>query len=156
MRTLSLALIGLLSLFAIAGCTGATTSSPPGSAASGAPSAAEASGSGAVAGATSSAGTGAPAECAMVDISGQATPADVEATMMDLAFEPDPVTASVGQVIQWTNGDDAVHTVTLDDGSCSLGRLGPGASGALQFDSAGSFTYHCEVHPNMTGTIEVS
>ena len=156
MRTLSLTLIGLLSLFAIAGCTGATTSSAPGSAASGEPSAAEASGSGAVAGATSSAGTGAAAECTMVDISGEATPPDVEATIADFTFAPDPATASTGQVIQWTNDDEAVHTVTLDDGSCSLGRLGPGAAGALQFDSAGSFPYHCEVHPNMTGTIEVS
>jgi len=66
------------------------------------------------------------------------------------------LTASVGDVVGWTNDDSAPHTVTMDDGACDTGQIAGGASGALVFNAAGTYAFHCEVHPDMAGTIEVS
>jgi hypothetical protein len=46
--------------------------------------------------------------------------------------------------------------VTADDGSFDSGTLNPGASFSQTFSTAGTFTYHCAIHPRMTGTIVVS
>ena len=55
--------------------------------------------------------------------------------------------AKVGDVVGWTNGDSAPHTATMDDGSCSTDTLSQGATGLLVFNKAGTYTYHCKVHP---------
>ena len=81
----------------------------------------------------------------------------VEAGMEGQAFVPSTITASVGDVIAWTNNDAVPHTATLtDDPTCSTDNLGNGATGALTFSEAGTYAFFCKVHPGMTGTIEVS
>jgi plastocyanin len=79
----------------------------------------------------------------------------VTAGMENFAFVPADVTAAVGETITWTNADSAPHTVTLDDGACDTGNIAQNASAGLVFDAAGSYPYHCTVHPNMTGTITI-
>jgi len=81
--------------------------------------------------------------------------ADTDVTIANFAFAPDPVTVNVGDTITWTNNDSAPHTATADDGSFDTGQLAQGDSGDVTFDTAGSFAYHCSVHPNMTGTVVV-
>jgi plastocyanin len=63
----------------------------------------------------------------------------------------------VGQTIRWTNLDDvtAGHTVTADDHSFTSPVLGQGGTYVHTFTQAGTFTYFCEPHPFMTGSIEV-
>jgi plastocyanin len=80
----------------------------------------------------------------------------VAATIKDFAFSPDPVQAKVGDVVAWTNNDSTTHTVTLDDGSCDGGRAAPGSTVALTFGKAGTYAYHCTIHSNMKGTVQVS
>jgi plastocyanin len=80
----------------------------------------------------------------------------VEVTVQGRAFGPGKVTAKVGDVIVWTNKDSVPHTATLDDDSCTTGSLGKDASGALVFSAPGTYPYHCRIHPDMTGTIEIS
>lgn len=77
------------------------------------------------------------------------------ATIAGFGFHPASLTVSVGDTITWTNDDAASHTVTADDGSFDTGRLGRGASGAHTFTAAGTFAYHCAIHPSMTGTVTV-
>lgn len=71
------------------------------------------------------------------------------------AFSPDPITAAVGEAIQWTNADAVPHTATLDEGDCGTDNIATGASLGLVFNEAGTYAYHCAVHPEMKGTIEV-
>ena len=71
------------------------------------------------------------------------------------AFAPAEVTAAVGETITWTNSDSAPHTATLDDNSCDTGNIAQNASAGLVFDAAGTYPYHCTIHPNMTGTITI-
>ena len=81
---------------------------------------------------------------------------DVAGTISGNAFDPSDVTATVGQVVSFANEDQVPHTFTLDDGSCDTGNIANGASGAIRFDAAGSYPFHCTVHPSMTGTVTVS
>jgi len=85
--------------------------------------------------------------------------ADVAATIVNFTFQPNPLTVPVGTVVVWTNQDTAPHTATSDTGSAftfDTGMLQKGQSGRVTFTTAGTFAYHCTVHPNMHGSITVT
>ena len=75
--------------------------------------------------------------------------------IVEYTYEPDPVTVQVGGKVIWLNQDTAPHTATADDGSFDTGTLERGKLKAETFKQAGTFTYHCEIHPQMHGTVEV-
>jgi len=104
------------------------------------------------AGASEPAGS-APAAGGGCSVSSEA--AAVTVNIQNFAFDPPEVTAAVGETIGWTNADSAPHTATTDDGACDTGNIAQDASAGLVFDAAGTYTYHCNVHPNMTGTITI-
>jgi plastocyanin len=79
----------------------------------------------------------------------------VDVTIADFAFDPQPATASVGDVVGWTNEDSAPHSAIFEDG-CGTETLATGDSGALVFNEAGTHNYVCGIHPQMKGTVEVS
>ena len=73
------------------------------------------------------------------------------------AFAPEVVKAKVGEQITWTNDDAAPHTVTAKSGGeVDSGTIAQGASFSFTPERAGTISYFCEIHPSMTGTIEVS
>ena len=76
-------------------------------------------------------------------------------TISNFSFQPSTLTISVGTTVFWTNNDSTTHTITSDTGVFSSGDLPPGSSFSHTFSSAGSFGYHCSIHPSMTGTIIV-
>ncbi len=76
-------------------------------------------------------------------------------SISNFAFSPASITVKVGDTVTWTNQDSATHTVVADDGSFKSGDLGQGATFSFTFSKAGSFTYKCGIHPNMTGTVVV-
>jgi plastocyanin len=71
------------------------------------------------------------------------------------AFGTNPLTIPVGTTISWLNDDNTTHTSAADDGLWSSGNIAPGGRFNFTFTSAGEFIYHCQIHPNMTGTIVV-
>jgi len=75
--------------------------------------------------------------------------------MSNIAFGPDSIIVSVGTSITWQNNDGVNHTATSDTGLWDTGIISPGASKSLTFNTAGSFPYHCTVHPMMTATVIV-
>jgi plastocyanin len=77
-------------------------------------------------------------------------------------FEPSTGAIPVGGTVVWKSQSDDDHTVasTPDNGATfnSGGTQFPiemGQSYANVFTTAGEFTYACEIHPNMKGTIQV-
>ena len=81
----------------------------------------------------------------------------VTASIIDFEFDPATVSAKVGDVISWTNDGATPHTATVDDhGACATAQLAVGQSGAISFTAAGTYPFHCAVHPTMKGTIEIS
>ncbi|MFL5759739.1 MAG: cupredoxin family copper-binding protein [Thermomicrobiales bacterium] len=77
-------------------------------------------------------------------------------TIAGFAFSPSSLTIEAGTTVTWTNQDSATHTATADDGSFDTGNIAQGQSASVTFDTPGTFTYHCAIHPNMTATITVT
>jgi plastocyanin len=75
--------------------------------------------------------------------------------IVEFTYEPDPVVVQVGGKVTWQNEDTAPHTATADDGSFDTGIIEKGKLGSATFKEPGTFTYFCEVHPTMHGTVEV-
>jgi plastocyanin len=82
----------------------------------------------------------------------QATPA---VRIVDFAFTPATLTVQAGTRVTWTHAGQAPHTVTSDTGAFDSGRLMNGQTFTFTFTSAGSFAYHCEIHPNMQARVVV-
>ena len=76
-------------------------------------------------------------------------------TIKDFTFAPATLTAKVGDTITVLNEDGAPHTVTANDQSFDSGRLQPDSSGTIKVEKPGTFAYHCEIHEQMKGTLEV-
>jgi plastocyanin len=71
------------------------------------------------------------------------------------SFSLNPVEVKVGETVTWINDDSGRHTVTSKDGFFDSGMMGKGQSFSYTFDKEGEYTYHCEPHPNMVGTVVV-
>jgi len=76
-------------------------------------------------------------------------------TIAGFAFDPDTITVSGPTEVTITNDDSATHTFTLDDGSVDE-TVEPGATETVTVDVSASTGFHCNIHPQMTGQIEVS
>lgn len=95
------------------------------------------------------------------------------------AFSPAPVEIKVGTTVKWTNTGKASHTSTSDAPQpvWNSGTVAPAGSGTCDpsdpyctpgtspagtyqrtFNTAGTFSYHCQLHgaQGMTGTITVT
>jgi plastocyanin len=79
----------------------------------------------------------------------------VKVEIVDFAYDPDRVQVATGGKVIWQNQDSAPHTATADDGSFDTGTLEEGKLKSETFKEAGTFTYFCEIHPTMHGTVEV-
>jgi len=76
--------------------------------------------------------------------------------IQNMAFSPSTLNVKVGTTVTWVNKDSTAHDVVSDTGLFNSGNLNNGQSYSYTFNQAGSFPYHCGIHPSMTGTIVVS
>jgi len=76
-------------------------------------------------------------------------------TIADFAFDPDTITVSGPTDVTITNDDSAPHTFTADDDSFDV-QIDPGATDTVTVDVSQTTGFHCTIHPDMTGTVEVS
>jgi plastocyanin len=84
---------------------------------------------------------------------GNGNPGAIEVWIQSNAFSPSNRTVSVGTTVTWTNKDAVAHTVTGT--GWGSGNLAQNATFTHTFDTAGSYPYHCTIHPSMTATITV-
>lgn len=78
----------------------------------------------------------------------------------DIAFEQTAITVPAGEPIEIVldNRDDAPHNIAIKDAAGVTGFqgeiIGKGkVSNAVPALPAGTYTFWCEIHPNMQGTI---
>jgi plastocyanin len=86
------------------------------------------------------------------------TPAPNSTTTVDIsnhAFNPAQLNVAPGTTVTFVNNDTVPHTATADNGVFDTGVLQPGQSLDVFFDGSGTVTYHCELHPDMQGSIVV-
>lgn len=86
---------------------------------------------------------------------GTALAADQAVAISGFSFAPASVTVTVGDTVTWTNSDAQAHTATADDASWDTGTIAGSGTGSTTFAAAGTFPYHCRIHPTMTGTVTV-
>src|SRR6266849_6502991 len=64
------------------------------------------------------------------------------------SFSPAKLTIKIGTTLIWKDVSSAPHTVTSDDGTTfDSGTVSVGSSFRFTFKTAGSFSYHCNIHP---------
>lgn len=80
--------------------------------------------------------------------------------IVNYAFTPASASISAGTIVEWTNSTaDTTHTVTsttVPTGGGFDNTVTPGASICLRFTTAGTYSYHCSIHPTMTASIIVA
>lgn len=69
------------------------------------------------------------------------------------AFKPATLKVERGSQVAFANSSGVVHTAT--GAGFDTKRIAPGTSAAVRFKKAGTFAYHCEIHPFMKGKVVV-
>ncbi len=78
-----------------------------------------------------------------------------DVSIINFAFDPADLSVEVGDSVRWTNLDQAPHTATSTTDVWDSGTLNHGESFTYSFAEQGEFPYFCELHPSMTGVINV-
>ncbi len=83
--------------------------------------------------------------------------------IQNFAFVPPTLQVSAGTTVTWTNRDSVDHQIINDaTGQAAQGALfmsnplPQGATYSFTFATAGTYAYHCNIHPSMKGTITVT
>jgi plastocyanin len=86
------------------------------------------------------------------------TPGPIETNAVSVvndAFGPSSILVTSGMTVTWTLASNAVqHNVTFSDGPTS-GNLNANGTYKRTFNAAGTFPYHCTIHPGMNGMVTV-
>jgi plastocyanin len=93
-------------------------------------------------------------------------------TQTTTAFSPNPKVVSLGGnptvAIRWINGDitggdyvagtPTIHNIAPDNAGDfpPSGDLGGNETHSITLSAPGAYGYHCDIHPNMVGTITVN
>jgi plastocyanin len=89
-------------------------------------------------------------------MSPQNTRTIVDVEIHDYYYSPTPLTIAVGDTVKWTNMGPAPHSSTSDTSIWDSGLLGVGQSFSFTFNTAGTYPYHCSLHPFMHGSVIVT
>ncbi len=76
------------------------------------------------------------------------------------SFNPPQLIVKTGAYVSWENLDNEEHFIVADDGSFKFRLIAQGKTGgstgiSKKFKTTGAFPYHCEIHPQMKGTLIV-
>lgn len=93
--------------------------------------------------------------------SGEPADSGAETAAVEIAdsrFQPHDLDVPAGTSVTWTNNDgDIPHTVTFDDASVAdSDQLAGGETFTVAFDAAGTYSYVCALHPEMTASVTVT
>jgi plastocyanin len=86
----------------------------------------------------------------------EAAGTNVMVSIEDFAFNEATVEIASGTTVTSTNLDVAPHTVTSTEGVFDSGRMNEGENFSVTLTEPGEYTYFCEYHPGMQGTIVVT
>lgn len=77
-----------------------------------------------------------------------------EVNIKGFAFRPGTIHVRRGTKVVFSNHSNTAHTATRR-GSFDTGVIRPGHAAAVVFGRAGTYAYHCSIHPFMHGKIVV-
>jgi len=79
-----------------------------------------------------------------------------DVTIFDNGYTPSSKTIATGTTLVWSNTGALPHTVTDTNGSFDSGFVMAGQTYARTFNTPGSYSYFCTLHPDMTGSVTVT
>ena len=85
--------------------------------------------------------------------------ASTDVTIDTFQYLPKNLEVAVGTTVTWTDEDAILHTVTSSGATpetFDLKLADKGATASFTFDTPGTYTYVCTVHPGMQGTVTVT
>lgn len=80
----------------------------------------------------------------------------VSVSIRNFAFTPSSLRIAKGTKVVWTNNDAVPHRIASNGEFHDSNTLNQGESYSFTFKDAGTFPYHCAIHPSMQATIEVT
>ncbi len=86
----------------------------------------------------------------------QATSGFANVSMFDNYYSPQTITVSPGTTVTWQNMGNMNHTVTFNGYALNSGAMTPGSAFSVTFNTPGTYTYYCQFHSGMTGTVVVT
>lgn len=87
-----------------------------------------------------------------------AVPAEADVNLLASSFSPSAVSVTVNGTVTWTNNSGLAHTLEFDDPPVPVTDVPTFANGQEHertFGTAGTYAYHCSVHPGMNGSVTV-
>ena len=82
-------------------------------------------------------------------------PAPVDIRIADFSFGQ-PRTVAGGAVVQVSNADAEAHTLTAEDGTFDTGSVDGGTVVSFTAPTVpGTYSFYCDIHPSMTGSLVV-
>jgi plastocyanin len=99
--------------------------------------------------------TTAPGGGSTTAVNGQTGGSEIRVVMSNRAFDPATVTINVGDTVTWLNQDAPQHDVVADNGEFTSELFDQGQTFSFAFTKAGTYPYHCSIHPGMTGAVIV-
>ena len=76
-----------------------------------------------------------------------------EIRIVDERFTPNTITIQAGESVTFVNADDDEHTATGP--GFDTGKMLPGDSVTITFDTPGTYDFVCQFHSEMRGTVIV-
>jgi plastocyanin len=72
-----------------------------------------------------------------------------------MRFNPEKITVKPGTTVTWIHGSQMPHTVSGNADGLRSSTLYKGQQYSHTFNTSGSYSYFCELHPSMTGSVVV-
>jgi plastocyanin len=80
----------------------------------------------------------------------------VNVDISNFAYSPATITVKVGTTVTFTDKESVEHTATSNtSGVFETGTLQNGQAVSIKLEKVGTFSYHCDFHAFMHGTIRV-
>jgi plastocyanin len=94
--------------------------------------------------------------CGGVWLAAPAVATSQSVVIQNFSFQPQDVTINIGESVTWINHDPVGHTATSDSqGLFDTGVIAPAGNKTVSFAIAGTYAYHCSIHPSLKGTVTV-
>jgi plastocyanin len=79
----------------------------------------------------------------------------ITVAIKNFEFSPRLITIHAGSKVTWVNKDEEPHKVVEVNSAFTSQPLDTDAGFVFQFDTPGTYSYFCSLHPHMTGKIVV-
>jgi hypothetical protein len=83
------------------------------------------------------------------------SPPSYQVFVLEYLFTPSQIYIREGGMVRWRNIGSLAHTSTSDTGVWDSGLINPGGTFEITLNTPGVYHYHCAIHPQMTGIINV-